>query len=59
MPGLLCILCFFICPLLLVAALAGATMGTTISAVTHIASVKSRIANLAMSSSDDLEQAYA
>ena len=38
----------FICLPLLVAALAGVTMGTTISAVVHMASVKSLIANLLM-----------
>jgi hypothetical protein len=49
MPGLLWIffLCFFMCLLLLVSALAGVTIGTT-SAVAHMDSVKSLIANLLM-----------
>ena len=47
-PGLLCFLCFLICLLLLVPALAGVTIGTTASAVAHIARIKSRIANLPM-----------
>ena len=47
-PGLLCFLCFLICLLLLVPALAGVTMGTSASPVVQMASVKSRIANLLM-----------
>ena len=43
-----CFLCFWTCPLLLVAALAGVTAGTSASAVVHKASVKSRIAGLLM-----------
>ena len=41
-------LCFFICLLLLVSALAGVTIGTTTNAVPYMASVKSLIANLLM-----------
>jgi arginine exporter protein ArgO len=41
-------LCFFFDSVLLVAALAGVSIGTTASAVEKIASVKSRIANLLM-----------
>ncbi len=52
-PALSGFLCFLKCPLLFVAALAGVMMGTTISAVAHVASVKSRIASLAMHSSGD------
>jgi len=48
MPRLFWILCFLICLLLTVAALAGVTMGTTASAVAHMTSVISRIANLLM-----------
>ena len=41
-------LCFFKCLLLLIAALAGVNAGTTTSAVTQVASVKSWIAILLM-----------
>jgi hypothetical protein len=41
-------LCLWTCPLLLVAALAGVTVGASASAVVHKASVKSRIAGLLM-----------
>ena len=41
-------LCFFFDSVLLVAALAGVSMGTTATAVAKMASVKSRIANLLM-----------
>lgn len=44
----MCLLCFLICLLLLVSALAGVTVGTSTSAAADIASVKSRIANLLM-----------
>ena len=43
-----CFLCFLTCPSLLVAALAGVTVGTSASAVVHRASIKSRIASLLM-----------
>jgi hypothetical protein len=46
--GCQCFLCFWTCPLLLVAALAGVIVGTSASAVVHKASVKSRIARLLM-----------
>jgi hypothetical protein len=46
MPALFCLLCFFKCLLLLVAALAGVTIGTSAGIVAYTASVKSRIANL-------------
>jgi hypothetical protein len=42
------LLCFLTALLLLVAALAGVTIGTAISAVAQIASVASRIANFIM-----------
>ena len=47
-PYLFWILCFFMCLLLLVSALAGVTIGIITSAVAHDASVKSLIANLLM-----------
>jgi hypothetical protein len=55
MPGLFWIFFLFfpISSLPFVAALAGATMGTATSAVAHMASVKSRIADLLMRVSCD------